>query len=482
MKNLDFLYYQPSMFINNSEFFKTNLGGAFSILLFVCTALCIYAFGKDFYFRTNPSVLSSELYDNNLELKQNQTFLAFACGLNGGLDVPDRSSYYRWKFGKVVAVNNGETSKVSYVYYNAVPCSEVAFWKENQLDITSNLVFQKDTYYCLPENVTDFNLARTFGAANATSYDIRLEVCQNSTTDQNCKDSNQIQSTLRNFFVQIVGKSNIADPSNLEEPLKPYIFTSLSRVSSYASRQDIFFFKIVEFFSDHAFLLPNESELLSFVYDKKESDSVSDNSPPYIYRSVVTLSNLKLRVNRIYTKLQKVAADVGGVIKFLLVVITLLNSVYACMSLNVHVSEYLAEKLKVKKNMGTINIREFEHSKSNNYILKTETTIKKVGLLKMKMDENIALKDQDYSTIVYVLKYYLCYVCKRKKDHKLTLIKSLIKKSYCLESIIDTQIILSNSLGKKAQIDSISKEDALRNHYLEYFSANLEDNHLTLIK
>ena len=64
------------------------------------------------------------------------------------------------------------------------------------------------------------------------------------------------------------------------------------------------------------------------VYDKREGEMFNSNDNNF-FRVILTLSTVKTKVNRSYIKVQKVAADVGGILKFMMVALFYFNFIFS---------------------------------------------------------------------------------------------------------------------------------------------------------
>jgi hypothetical protein len=59
MKSMDIYGTEMNFRFDDSKKFKTSIGGFFTMLTYGLIAAMIYLFGKDFFYMTNPKVLTS---------------------------------------------------------------------------------------------------------------------------------------------------------------------------------------------------------------------------------------------------------------------------------------------------------------------------------------------------------------------------------------------------------------------------------------
>ena len=70
MEKFDFLGQPINLYHKNSDTLKTSFGGVMTILSFIIMGLVIFAFGQDFFNRTNPKVIFSTETLDEYELHQ----------------------------------------------------------------------------------------------------------------------------------------------------------------------------------------------------------------------------------------------------------------------------------------------------------------------------------------------------------------------------------------------------------------------------
>lgn len=469
MKRFDYLSYQPVLTINDTKGFKTKFGASLTLLLGLCSFLSLIAFGKDLVLKQNPSVLTAEVYEPVPIILKDDIFFAYSGGLSGGIEIIDFDRYLKFRFGKVDMDGSREGASALFTFYDAVPCMTQKLFQENYLNITNSLIFKPHTYWCLPDNITDYDMKHTYGQVVSSSYDTRLEYCTNTTKNGNhCKPIEEIQRFLNVFFVQTVGKTNLINPTDLENPINTVLFTTLSRVSTLASRQDLVYFKLVDFFSDEGFLLNSYQKQTTYFYEKRENDSVSDPMPPYVFRSLVTVQSYKQIIYRYYTKIQKVASDVGGILKFLLTIVASLNILYAKVKLNEHIDD------KVRTSIFNQEKKFLEIVKNNNYLNnKLDKTSKpdnasensKVQINKNNPDisfESPSSLKEGYKILKGKAYYGFGFIVKRHffcaKSSRFMVIEKLIDESYKLESMIHTSI--SNEYLQNLQHTKSAEKEA----------------------
>lgn len=489
MRRIDFIPYNPTLSIEGYDGFKTIFGGILSIFVALSTILSIAAFSKDMIFKLNPSVISSEVYQENPSLQRSDLNIAFGIGLVGGVDFPDINRYLKFRFGIVDVDGSRINNTILYKFYNSTQCISTDLFKLNKFNITNNLSMFKQLYYCLPDTVSNYDIEGTYGNGKLIAYDIRLEYCSNQTlssTDLPCVSMQQIQKFLPAFFINIVGNSYIFNPSNYDNPISPNLYSYTSRISALASRQITMYYKLIDFVSDEGFILESRQQQKSFFFDNLESDSVSDSNPAYILRTIITVKSVKVLILRTYTKIQKVASDVGGVIKFIMTVASFLNHLYGKSKFMSYIIRRIDSQLSYSPESLFFKTRQ-----TNSVKFQSELEVKPSLIFKLNPEalenSNIGLEEPTRNKLLckknlillsviakksnFKLFEYLCFLLKvqpKTPKSRLEKVKKYLTSFFSLESIIDSisfsNNFLQNYSESKNKCPEVSVSDFLKNN------------------
>jgi hypothetical protein len=353
MFNFDIFPYQPSMMVNNEMGYKTNLGGVLSIMLgFVCLLATGY-FGKDLVLKLNPISTVSELYDDHPSLENDKVLLTLAMGYAGGVPIPELNKMVSFYFGYI---DYDGTRKIPgmYKYYPAVKCyEENERFINNTNNVKSFLQGLSTEFYCAPKNFTQ-SLTGRYGRGKFQSWDIQIRFCNETVDHVKCKSMDVIKKTLKQVFIGLVLSNNLINPNNYETPIIETYASYIMRASALATRQDMLFIDKIVFKSDEGFLLETNNTKSTFLVASKESDTIAEDNPQYIFRLLVTLNNNYKEIRRVYMKVQKVAADVGGIIKFLLIIFTYFNYCFS----KVYFLRYIKSRMqKNDKEIGNLTFK-----------------------------------------------------------------------------------------------------------------------------
>ena len=104
------------------------------------------------------------------------------------------------------------------------------------------------------------------------------------------------------------------------------------------------FLNLLDFETDENFLLPQKYFTHTYVYNKKETDVVFDENPEYILRVIFSLTRNKKKISRVYIKIQEVAANTGGIIKVIFIILYFVNKIFAKVSF----LKYMKQRILLK--------------------------------------------------------------------------------------------------------------------------------------
>lgn len=340
LKSLDFLSYHPNISITGTNGYRTLVGSFLSVLIAILTLLCTIGFGEDIIFRNKPSSFVTEVFDASPKLESSKVLVAIAPGLLGGAAIPNVSSYIEIKFGSVDTINQINGSNV-YNFYTPPKCIDSERYTSDPILNVTKTLYPSDQYVCPPLELLNFEIEGVYGSnSRFKAFDIRILPCQNTTVNV-CKSPEEIKSMLKLFYIGLIVQTNIINPVNYSSPITNQYYTSLIRLTSYGSRQESIHLRLIDFYSDSGFILSSVTQDSTFMYDHSLSDSIYEPNPSFYLRMLVSCHSVRSQLFREYLKIQKVAADVGGIVKFIMIIASFINSLYANESLNVNILKNL---------------------------------------------------------------------------------------------------------------------------------------------
>lgn len=476
MKRLDFLRFNPVLRVGETEGYTSRAGGYLSVFLVFLSLLSFFAFSRDLVFKTNPFSSITELTNSNAFLANKDLFITIAPLLSGGISINNVEQYLDIVYGGIDMDGKRTNVTAYYEYFKAVPCltSSNSRFVTNQDNLRGFFAVNEASFFCAPKEHSKYDLISTYGSTKFIAWDIQVRLCKN-TTSITCKSKEDIQSFLKLFFFQIVISSNLINTNDLESPFTQTYASKIIRVSASASRQDINFIKMMSLNSDEGFLMESINTTQSHFLSRTDSDSIHDENPNPILRLLITNDQNMMSIQRIYIKIQKVAADVGGILKFILMIISALNYLISKVDFLSHVYNRLYVS-DIKQNNLDLSIESDREKKGSTITISsfnipnTESIDKPPELSVSSMNTEAArvrFKKIDLSKhtissyrkklgvgISSFTKLFFNYYCSLKKFLTLKKLDQIYSKLYSIESITDSQVyvrVLAHKSGMSEQ-------------------------------
>jgi hypothetical protein len=325
IQNLDMIGRKPNFRINDQRRFKTTIGGLFSFIIYILLILSILNFGQDLYYRTNPNIISSRRYVENGEPTDLSKVGLFFSFYDTKMNVLVNTTYYDLKAYIIEESLNMTTDKWTSKIIpevNLVPCQTSLF----PISVQSMSIFQLYNHslgslYCFPNNSNVF-LNQYINEEFYYSRRLQIQV------------SNKVNATNENAVLDNVRATIIYSESVLDE--KDYVNTVNVLLAQYKTMLSLNLLKTLylnyqraEVHSDAGIVL-SDWEKSSFlqvqnIYENSDYSQYSPSLSKPIFSLEVGLTNLKVTYYRKYMKIQFVLAEVGGMMKCLIIIAGIIN-------------------------------------------------------------------------------------------------------------------------------------------------------------
>jgi hypothetical protein len=314
--------YQPHLFYKGHERFKSKFIAFLGLTLYILMLiLCIFFYVES---RDKYQINISENKDIYPILNLTNTFISIylSNGLNS-IDDPAIFSFRAMFFKYYYETNQSSSLSLQFKEYPFEKCKDINFSNYGLKNITDENTF------CLKPNTYDLALLGPYGDTKGYSYlNIFLNRCANSTNSKVvCKPVEIIESYLKNVYTILTLQSNMIDHS-----LK-YPFIGILETLAFPFSSSIFkryFTKLtnVIYETDFGQVFEDKNKDNGYIYGNYDLNvdlkvgAVAN--PSALGQITISCDNKTLLYNRSYTKLQTVMANVGGTLKFLQTLISLL--------------------------------------------------------------------------------------------------------------------------------------------------------------
>lgn len=485
IQKLDLEPLKFSPYVNNNQGYITKFGGVKMILVLILILLSIIAFGKELFLKENPIVISSENYISLPLINKERLSIAIAPMLLGGFKIENAEKYFEFNFN--LADTDGSrpenSQKTIFTSVKMVKCEESQLFKENTFNITSKLISIPSTYLCIDKlNSNIIDIEGSYGNPKFKMWVISLDYCKNTTeNNSHCKSRDEIQRYLPVFYAHIIISDYYIDSKNFNKPLQETYSTKLLRVSTKNSRKDIFFYRTFKYFSDSGIILENKSLTTGFYFHKFETDCLFDPNTTELLRLTLSIDNIESIFERSYVKFQKVAADIGGFLKFITVILTFISHKYSIVHFYNYLSNYFITQKKeenISKHIQKSNQLNQLKTKINNFV--NEKTSSRVVIKlnhHLNHDDNSKISKRPIGISLLIgIKFYFCCKFFHNSDIKrLIFIGNYFKNKFSIESLLN--VINEVEISKKIKFkENVNEYNQLLNRMIHFKINDSQEN------
>jgi hypothetical protein len=327
-KQLDMLGTPIKLRMKRKEDYRSVLGGISTIIFFVISLVIIVSFGRELIYKENPKVTLSKAFQTGGRIKMTNNFpLVLNVIKRGGFTILDAEKIYSIK---MVTFNvTGTSNGVPNIIKNPV---NISICKEEDLNGRINELLSTmnpptlSAFYCLKQN-QNMEIFNNIGFSFFNYYALLINRCVNG-TGIICKSNAEIDDIFsQSVFINIINPDYYFDSNSLEDPGQFYSKVFSFPISTSFYKRIYIYYKNIDYITDYGYLFPQLRNQSYYQFDNfKEDIFFSRNvafSPETIAEISLTTSQIKDVYYRNYYKVQNLAADVSGILKVIMIVITL---------------------------------------------------------------------------------------------------------------------------------------------------------------
>jgi hypothetical protein len=333
LKDLDYLGTKPTLYIKGDKSYKTYLGGSLSLMFVLCliagTSYFVHLLisGRTYTIETSEEFTTNSYADwNNMEVTIN---LLDKLGMS--FSEPDRlfgvTSMW-WKLIEETKPDGSVGIEIKMIPIALEKCNITKHFSDPSLIPQFKWVTSS---YCMKPN-QNFNLTRPYGYPNNTSILFWIHRCKNTTLKTDCYPSEKIEKDLMNTNVALTFKNYYYDHKKTKNIGIPYLFSDAPIASSTNYRRIRYTLNEVQYTVDNGMLFPSE-ETTNYVTFSSFRETVDFRTDPVVTGALVGISfnmnDLKQKIRKNYYKFQNMLADLGGLYKAVLTIITFINGYFS---------------------------------------------------------------------------------------------------------------------------------------------------------
>jgi hypothetical protein len=451
--NIDYFSRPVQITFDNKEKYSTNLGKIISLIIYAITLSLILTSWNSLLNRKNPKTSMTNSYEVNSPLMNlSELDSVYIANFLTNDYVPFKDSSYftiETNLFEVKRYKNGTSS------FNNYPLKQVncSIYKEKY----KQKGFEKDFTYnnldrgiCIDINSQEIVLGGNFISEYFSNFNYKLKKCVNSTDSSIiCKSSSEIDEKIKGGFFNFFYFDNFVDLNEYSKIFKESFINYFILLDPKASKFVDFYFKYLNISSDVGLIFESKEYTSAISFDYYKEQIATSSTDNLIIEFYVNSSRNYLSYKRIYMKFQEFAALIGGLLKIMTFIGSIITSKFTKLEMNEKIFNSifdfgLKSGTKIRKNIefkeGVSNLpmiinifsskNVIDNSKSNKTIKNKNELIK---LLNIKLSVN---KDQAREIklgTLQLLKMYLCYCTKKQKEKWNTLNFALKKLTKYLD-------------------------------------------------
>jgi len=335
--------------INNQETYKTAVGGTFSILTLTVVVIFSFFFGQDFYYGINPSVYLNtfvpEKYDPPLPLKPENFTVAWRIEGYNKSAINFTKILYPIMRSSSLKRNEKDVLEAIFedVHFELSKCNA----KNTKVkEFTNN--FQLDEWYCFDWNKGNFSFGGFWDGDYVNYFQTLLFICENgevyNSTNPNCtklEDYREFSNRHKGLVMSIMYPQYYFAADDIKNPLRMMYKNFYYYFNLKTFKIDRIFFNKVTLNDDQGWIFEDikSSSLLSVnrIQSEQSLNEIFDGASSQLYEFNLYTEKSSQVIRRSFMKIQDVSAKVGGFIKFIMTVFTLLDMLFSSHFFNVYI-------------------------------------------------------------------------------------------------------------------------------------------------
>ena len=441
IKTLDLFGIKYIPKFDSKKNFKTSCGVFFTTIFISISIFVIYLFSRDFINKTNPKVLSSDIFSKDpkiYEVDNSNFFLAWSTFADDG-SVLAENEIFQFPYISYIEMGSSHDDPYFNEYIVAPkPCVEVLTAEQ----ITKSYFFNQSLCFDLSglkkklgKEVTFFG---NFDSNHNTFFYLEFSNCKynmEKSEFEHCLSLEEIlKRSNKNMFFSLIFPKIDVEINNFDNPItKGYSDVTYS-VSAFSKIYERIVFTNLVLEDDLGWINENIERNENITYKSNRTNFgvnlpekfVNDNRVVF-YQFDVLFSLSEMNYKRIYVKIQEVAANLGGILRVIMFFFEFFSKLFTSVDFDNYLVSRFSKKIKLYQNG---NISSIEDIRNITYNIK-EDEIKLKGILYGRL-----YKRDEFNEYNNILK---------KIEHKIDLL-SLIDNMLDFEKIVsDIKDLPNNS-------------------------------------
>jgi hypothetical protein len=328
--NCDFIGYSPNLYVEGNKNYRTAFTGFISLIIIIISIMSFGYFSSELLVHSTPIIIESrETFGEVGPLNYSNKDLLFMFAM----EYSNSTLYSDPTIFTVEAIliktetlqdPEGRTNqKITTKNIKMELCSK--YYNDNDI-LEQNLKLPLNKYYCAEPN--ESYMQGYWGANNATKIKVYFNKCENSTANNfSCRPQEEIEKIVQGGYISIKYTTFLVDQKDYFQPLKRVFYDDFNMLNSESSLEYAIQFKYMNFNSDNGLMFQNLN-IYNGLYSFTRVFTRFSKSKT-IFLATFEGSSVGLSYLRSYTKLQTVVTQIGGFIKAITMIASLISFLFS---------------------------------------------------------------------------------------------------------------------------------------------------------
>jgi hypothetical protein len=465
--------------LNNSQSYKSPFGGVMSIFCLFMLTVFMYFFGIDFYYKKNPKVIGSTVYNQDYyttPLNSSQGILAWKIEDHYTV-MPNFTGILFPRIVYKKFLEDPETKFLNLIDAQILPqkrCDQV-----EDVDPILKTNYDLKAWWCLDFTGTNFTFGGYWGGKVVNMIYLLIDACNEDKS--HCSSIKEVQSLApgaeNSLFFSMLYPQAYFSPNDLNTPLNYAYYYFTETIDLHVIKKNVFFFTKYMLEDDLGWMAQDIRTSSIFVYqsffkdyfykDASKWSNVTMDQNTVVYMNGLYFDKNPFLYTRSFMKLQDLAAVVGGALKSTILVFAIFSKYVNSLGLitylgNVFFTEKASqtvpnksydnianESREIKKSRDLFKnesikkdnfVKEKHSNEINNSVVNNSSDLKQVypasyinnplvfnyKNLQTKTQNEAVNKPEDSEQVISITKFYTIPLISKKIQNKIFYVKNLI--------------------------------------------------------
>lgn len=310
---VDLVSEKPEIYYKGNARFSNYLGSFLSILVLMLGFSALISFSLEIIQRQTPEIVMTQEYMKSPQLLFDEhKFFAFGIMKADAVVIQDMDKKMDVYLAYTISDGANKEDPVIDTRIELISCQNSKRFHvlNKKLGNADNLFYNpRVNYFCLPDELPN-PIQNSWGDPYFLTYKVFAYL--------KYIDGDLIKE-LELMYLHTLSTDFYFDGNKIDQPAQMSINSQLI-VSGIEVYKDLnIYYQLVDYTTDYGYVFEEKKTLNTYILNKIALDTNLRTSENMLFYMKLTLLNVKQNYKRRYTKLQTTLANVGGMIKFLLV-------------------------------------------------------------------------------------------------------------------------------------------------------------------